>query len=223
MWIASRFETKWSTHFRRVHSIDEHKMKTNYFSMSIVLLASMWFAGSVFGQSTSPTPRGLPPGLDRYIERVLDVFEVPGLALAVVQGDEVLLAKGYGVRVMGSTEPVNAQTLFPIASNSKAFTGAALAMLVDEGKIEWQDPVIEHLPWFRLADPYVTSELTIEDLLVHRSGIAPYAGDLLQFPPTTYSRRELVERLQYLPLTSSFRSTYAYDNVLYLVSGLLIE
>lgn len=165
----------------------------------------------------------LPQGLDQYVENVLTTFEVPGMALAVVKNGEVILAKGYGVRKMGDEARVNAHTLFPIASNSKAFTGVALTLLVEEGKIEWDKPVVQYLPWFKLSDPLATAELSVRDLLVHRSGIAPYAGDLLQFPPTTYTRSELVERLRYLPLATSFRSTYAYDNVLYLVAGVLVE
>lgn len=167
--------------------------------------------------------KSLPKNFDSFVGEVLKKFDVPGVAIAVVSSDQILLTKGYGIKSLDTKEPVDEFTLFPIASNSKAFTGAALGLLVDEGKIRWDDKVIQHLPWFKLGDPYVTAELTIEDLLVHRSGIAPYAGDLLQFPPTTYTRRELAERLQFLPLTKSFRSTYAYDNVLYLVAGLVIQ
>jgi len=185
--------------------------------IAIVAVAVLW------GESTAQSPDVLPRGFDQYVQRVLETFEVPGMALSVVKDGEVALAKGYGVRRMGDPAGVDEHTLFPIASNSKAFTGAALAMLVEEGKLEWDKPVVEYLPWFKLSDPLVTNELSVCDLLVHRSGIAPYAGDLLQFPPTTYTRRELVERLRYLPLATSFRSAYAYDNVLYLVAGLLIE
>src|SRR5690606_34368909 len=120
----------------------------------------------------------------------------------------VELAKGYGVRKLGYPDPVDAHTLFPIASNSKAFTATALALLVEEGKLEWDEKVVTYLPGFRLSDPYVTEQITVRDLLVHRSGIAPYAGDLLQFPPTTYSREEVVYKLRFLPLATSFRSTY---------------
>lgn len=186
------------------------------------ILVGVLLCIQALAQTAAPTKQ-LPPDLDRYIQKVLTTFEVPGMAVAVVNRGQTLLTKGYGVKSIDTKEPVDEHTLFPIASNSKAFTGTALALLVDEGKLKWSDPVIEHLPWFKLNDPYVTSELTIEDLLVHRSGIAPYAGDLLQFPPTTYTRTELVERLRYLPLATSFRSTYAYDNVLYLVAGLVIQ
>src|SRR5690606_10547034 len=118
---------------------------------------------------------------------------------------------------------VNEHTLFPIASNSKAFTGVALGLLVEQGKIKWDDPVIEHLPWFKMADPFVTSQLSIKDLLVHRSGLAPYAGDLMQFPPSDLSREDIVRQIRWLPLVYSFRNAYAYDNVLYLVAGEVIK
>jgi CubicO group peptidase (beta-lactamase class C family) len=118
---------------------------------------------------------------------------------------------------------VDAQTLFGIASNTKVVTAAALGLLVEERKIAWDTPVITYLPWFRLSDPYVTRELTVRDLLVHRSGLGLGAGDLLWWPPSTYNRREIAERLRNIPLSTSFRSAYAYDNVLYLIAGELVE
>jgi len=115
------------------------------------------------------------------------------------------------------------KTLFGIASNTKAFTAAALGILVEEKKLSWEGKVIDVLPWFRLSDPYVSNELTIRDLLVHRSGLGLGAGDLLWWPPSTYNRREIAERLRFIPLSTSFRSAYAYDNVLYLVAGEVIQ
>lgn len=164
-----------------------------------------------------------PPDIDRYVELVMADFEVPGLALAIVKDGEVVVARGYGVRTLGESAPVDSNTLFGIASNTKAFTATALGILVEEGKVEWDAPVIRYLPWFRLSDPYVTSQLTVRDLLVHRSGLGLGAGDLLWWPPSTYNRREIAERLQFIPLETSFRSAYAYDNVLYLVAGEVIE
>lgn len=165
----------------------------------------------------------VPADFDKYIAKVLETFEVPGMAVGIVKDGKVILNKGYGVREENSNTPVDSLTLFPIASNSKAFTATALALLVERGQLDWDEPVITYLPDFRLSNPYVTSELSVRDLLVHRSGIAPYAGDLLQFPPTTYTRSEVVHRLRYLPLNTSFRSTYAYDNVLYLVAAEVIK
>jgi CubicO group peptidase (beta-lactamase class C family) len=164
-----------------------------------------------------------PAGLDALVERVRSTFDVPGISLAIVKDNAVVTAKGYGLRKLGDTTGVDAGTLFAIASNSKVFTATALGLLVEEGKLAWDAPVIRYLPWFRMSDPFVTNELTIRDLLVHRSGLGLGAGDLLWWPPSTYTRREVAERLRLLPLATSFRSAYAYDNVLYLVAGEVIE
>ena len=112
----------------------------------------------------------------------MQTFEVPGLALAIVKDDGVVLAKGYGVRKLGEPAPVDARTLFGIASNTKAFTATALGLLVEEGKVEWDAPVVRYLPAFAMWDPFVTRELTVRDLLVHRSGLGLGAGDLLWWP-----------------------------------------
>jgi len=164
-----------------------------------------------------------PKNLDAYVESVQKAFEVPGIALAIVKDGKVVVAKGYGIRKLGEAAKVDEHTTFGIASNSKAFTATALGILVEEGKLEWDAPVFRYLPWFRLSDPYVTREMTVRDLLVHRSGLGLGAGDLLWWPPSTYNRKEIARRLQFIPLATSFRSTYAYDNVLYLVAGELIE
>jgi CubicO group peptidase (beta-lactamase class C family) len=161
--------------------------------------------------------------LDAYVQSVQKEFEVPGLALAIVKDGKVIIAKGYGVRKMGEAAKVDDQTLFGIASNTKAFTATALGLLVEEGKLEWDAPVVKYVPWFQLSDPYVTREITIRDLLVHRSGLGLGAGDLLWWPTSTYDRKEIAKRLRFLPLVRSFRSAYAYDNVLYLMAGEVIE
>jgi CubicO group peptidase (beta-lactamase class C family) len=170
------------------------------------------------GAQTAP-----PPGLDDYVEAVMERFEVPGLSVAIVKDGEVVLAKGYGVRRLGSSEPVDAETLFGIASNTKVFTATALGILVEEEKLEWDAPVVRYLPSFQMYDPWVTRHITVRDLLVHRSGLGLGAGDLMFWPPTTFTRPELVERLRYIPPATSFRSEYAYDNVLYPVAGEVIE
>jgi CubicO group peptidase (beta-lactamase class C family) len=173
--------------------------------------------------AAAPAARSGPPrDLDAVVARAMRDFEVPGLALAVVKDGRPVVLKGYGVRSLGSSTPVDAETLFAIASNTKAFTAAALAMLVDEGKIGWDDPVVRHLPSFQLYDPYVTREITIRDLLTHRSGLGLGAGDLLVFPDSTYTVDEIVARLRFIKPATSFRSRYAYDNLLYLVAGQVI-
>ncbi len=168
----------------------------------------------------------LPPALadyDAFVEGVRKEFDVPGIAVAIVKDGEVLLAKGYGERELGKPAKVDADTLFAIASNTKAFTATALAILADEGKLSLDDKVIDHLPWFQMSDPYVTREMTIRDLLSHRSGLGLGAGDMLFWPATDYSTREVVQRLRHVPLATSFRSAYAYDNILYAVAQLVIE
>lgn len=164
-----------------------------------------------------------PADLDAQVERILSTFGAPGMSLAIVEGDRVVVARGYGVRKLGARARNDAHTIFPIGSCSKAFTAAALALLVDEGKLGWDDKVIDRLPGFRMYDAYTTSELTVLDLLVHRSGLGLGAGDLLFYPPTTYTRKELVRQLRHIKPATSFRSGYAYDNVLYIVAGELVE
>jgi CubicO group peptidase (beta-lactamase class C family) len=164
-----------------------------------------------------------PAGFDAYVERVIKTFDVPGVAVAIVKDGQVVLAKGYGVRALGKPERVDADTRFGIASNTKVFTATAIAMLVEQGKIEWDAPVIRYLPDFAMYDPFVTRELSVRDLLVHRSGLGLGAGDLLWWPASTYDRAEIARRLRFVKPATSFRSAYAYDNVLYLVAGQLIE
>jgi CubicO group peptidase (beta-lactamase class C family) len=161
--------------------------------------------------------------LDGLAARVMRAFEVPGVGIAVVKDDAVVVAKGYGVRKLGEPAAVDAKTLFGIASNTKVFTATALGLLVEEGKLRWDGRVVDYLPAFQMWDPYVTRELTIRDLLVHRSGLGLGAGDLLWWPPSTYDRREIARRIRYIKPETSFRSAYAYDNVLYLVAGEVIE
>jgi len=163
-----------------------------------------------------------PPDFDAFVARVMKTFEVPGLSVAIVKDGETF-AKGYGVRKLGDPAPVDARTLFGIASNTKVFTAAALGLLVEEGRLRWDGRVIDYLPWFQMYDPYVTRELTVRDLLVHRSGLGLGAGDLLWWPPSTYNRREIAARLRYIEPAAGFRAAYAYDNVLYLIAGEVIE
>jgi CubicO group peptidase (beta-lactamase class C family) len=160
--------------------------------------------------------------IDRLATRTLKEFSVPGIAIGVIKDGRVVLAKGYGVRATGGTAAVDANTLFAIGSNTKAFTTAALSILVDEGKINWDDRVIDYLPDFRMWDPYVTREFRIRDLLTHRSGLGTGAGDLMFVTPTDFTRNDLLHALRYLKPASSFRSRFAYDNLLYVIAGQII-
>jgi len=160
--------------------------------------------------------------LERDVNAALQTFDVPGMAIAIVKDGKVVAARGFGVRKLGDPAPVTEKTLFEVASNSKAFTAAALAMLVDEGKLAWDDPVIKHLPAFAMYDAYVTREMTVRDLLTHRSGLGLGAGDLMWWPSTTFTTDEIIERLRYVKPATSFRNSYAYDNLLYIVAGKII-
>lgn len=187
---------------------------------SILLLLLTVGAGVVQAQKPVVSP---PPDIDGFVARVMQAFDVPGVSLAIVKDDQVVVAKGYGVRKKGEPAPVDSRTLFGIASNTKVFTAAALGLLVEDKKVAWDAPVQTYLPWFLMWDPYVTRELTVRDLLVHRSGLGLGAGDLLWWPPSTYDRKEIARRLRYIRPATSFRSAYAYDNVLYLIAGEVIE
>ena len=156
--------------------------------------------------------------IDDYSAHAGVDWKVPGFAIAIVKDDRVVFAKGYGVLELGKAPVVDEDTLFAIASNSKAFTAAALAILVDEGKVKWDDKVTKYLPSFELYDPYVTRELTIRDLLSHRSGLATFGGDLLWYE-SDYSRDEILRRIRFLKPTSSFRSRFGYQNIMFLAAG----
>jgi CubicO group peptidase (beta-lactamase class C family) len=160
--------------------------------------------------------------IDAYAQQVISDHKGPGMAIAIVKDDKVVFQKGYGVRQLGRPEPVNENTLFAIASNSKAFTTAALAILVDEKKIAWDDKVSKYLPEFRMYDPWVTTELTIRDLVTHRVGLDTFSGDLLWYE-TTYSDDEILKRLHHLKPVSSFRTRYGYQNLMFIAAGEVIE
>ncbi|MGW8282613.1 MAG: serine hydrolase [Gemmatimonadota bacterium] len=186
----------------------------------LVLLGTLFAAGHASAQQTPAEP---PPGFDHLVSEVMDAFEVPGLAVAIVRDGRVVLARGYGLRRIGGTELVDEHTRFGIASNTKAFTATALALLVEEGRLEWDDPVVRYLPWFQMWDPWVTREITIRDILVHRSGLGLGQGDLLGWPPSDRTRQEIVQAIRWLEPATSFRSAYAYDNILYHVAALVVE
>lgn len=165
----------------------------------------------------------LPDDLDAYVEQAMKTFDVPGIAIAVVKDGKVVLAKGYGVRSLAEKTVVDENTLFAIASNTKAFTAAALAVLVEEGKLKWEDPVFEKLQGFQMYDPYVSKEMRVKDLLCHRSGLGLGQGDLLFWPKSTFARKEIVHALRYLKPATSFRSTYAYNNLMFVAAGQIVE
>ncbi|MBC7817766.1 MAG: serine hydrolase [Planctomycetaceae bacterium] len=159
-------------------------------------------------------------GMDPYIREAMQKWEVPGLAIAVVKDGELVLARGYGVCEMGKHRKVTEDTVFPIASCTKSFTAACVAMLVDEGKLGWDDPVRKHLPDFRVADPYVTEHITIRDLLCHRTGLV--RGDLMAMTGD-FTRVEMLQRVPFLEQAAPFRGKFTYHNVMFAVLGEIIE
>ncbi len=158
--------------------------------------------------------------IDSIAEKTLTTFNVPGIAVAVIKDGKVIHAKGYGVRSIKTNQKVDEQTLFGVASNTKAFTAAALGMLVDEKKITWDTKVTDVIPEFKMYDSFVTNEFTIRDLLTHRSGLGLGAGDLMIWPDSsTVNKKQIIHNLRYLKPVSSFRTKYDYDNLLYIVAG----
>ena len=161
--------------------------------------------------------------VDNLVAAAMREFSVPGVAVGVVKDGSVVHAAGYGVRELGVDGPVDTETLFRIASTSKAFTAASLAMLVDAGTLGWDDKVVDHIPGFALYDPWVTKEFTVTDLLTHRSGLVSGAGDLMLWPkPNEFTREDIIHGLRYFRAETGFRTEYAYDNLLYIVAGELV-
>ncbi len=162
-------------------------------------------------------------GVSALAERAMSEFNVPGMAIGIVKADKILIADGHGVREIGDPTPIDTETLFKIASNTKAFTSAALAILVDDGLIAWDGLVIDYIPEFRMKDPWVTANFTVRDLLTHRSGLSPFKGDMLLWPePNSFGVADIIHALRYFEPVSSFRTRYAYDNLLYIVAGEII-
>lgn len=160
--------------------------------------------------------------INSYIQHAMVDWKMPGFAVGIVKNDSVVFAKGFGVREFGKNDPVDENTLFVIASCSKAFTTASLATLVDRGKINWDDPVTKYLPDFQMYDPWVTHEMTIRDLVTHRSGLATFSGDFLWLS-SNYDRKEVIRRARFLKPTSSFRTKYGYQNIMFITAAEVIK
>ena len=191
-------------------------------TLRFALFASLLIPGQLFAQDLGQsTPSVDLAKLDAFIANAQEEWNVPGLAVAIVKDGKVVHAKGYGVRELNKPEKVDADTVFAIASNTKAFTAAALAILVEEGKVDWKDPVRKHLPWLELYDPYVTAELRVDDLLCHRSGLGTFSGDLLWWG-TAYSPEQVLRRAKHLEPAGSFRAQYGYSNLMFLAAGEVI-
>lgn len=160
--------------------------------------------------------------LESFIEQSGKNWNIPGLSVAIIKNDTIIFEKGFGVADVTQPGEVDEHTLYAIASNTKAFTSAALAILVDEGKLSWNDRVIDHLPYFELYDPYVTQEMMVRDLLCHRCGLETFSGDLLWYG-TTYSREEVIRRARHLKPAFGFRSDFGYSNIMFITAGEIVS
>jgi CubicO group peptidase (beta-lactamase class C family) len=184
----------------------------NYFISFIALFV----AHTIFGQANQVSSAEI----DSLVQKALQKFQGVGVAIAVVKDGEIIHEKGYGVQSINTKEPVNEYTNFQIASTTKAFTAAALAMLVDEGKLSWKDKVRIHIPEFTMNNEYVTEHFTVADLLCHRSGLASNAGDLMLFPDgADFTVDDVLKNLRFLEPVSEFRTQFDYNNLMYIVTG----
>ncbi|HBN54030.1 MAG TPA: penicillin-binding protein [Stenotrophomonas sp.] len=157
---------------------------------------------------------------DKAVQQAFEHYRLPGIAVGVIEDGKVVRTITRGERVAGEGVPINADTLFKIASNTKAMTAAVLARLVQAGRLRWDDPVTKYLPSFRMYDPWVTRNMQVRDLLIHNSGLGLGAGDLMLWPePNHFTRQDIVAGLAHLKPAGSFRADYAYDNLLYVVAG----
>lgn len=195
------------------------KIAVNYiFSKSnLALTLIIWLKlSTVFSQVTSQE-------IDNIVERAMENFTVAGVAVAVVKDGKIIHQKGYGIQSINSKKKVNENTNFGIASNSKAFTTTALAILVEEGKISWTDKVTKHIPEFKMYNDYVTQNFNIQDLLTHRSGLGLGVGDLMFFPDgSDFTINDIINSFKHFAPVSAFRTKFDYDNLLYLVAGEVI-
>ncbi len=186
-------------------------------SIGVLLVAFLFFTFLYPASSHAQVSLAGLNELDAYVKKTMGEWRVPGLAIALVKDDKVIFMKGYGVRESGKQEPVDENTVFPIGSTSKAFTSTAVALLVQDKKVSWDDRVVDHLRWFQMYDPWVTREMTMRDLLANRSGLSGLSEQL--WYATDHSRDEIVRRLRYVKPESSFRSQYAYRNCMFLTAG----
>ena len=168
----------------------------------------------------TPAQPSTAPTLDSLVDDVTQRYHLPGIAIGVIEDGKVIYTRTIGDTAVGSGQPINAESLFKIASNSKAMTTGVLARLVDAGKLKWEDPVTKYLPQFRMYDPWVTQHMQVRDLLIHNSGLREGAGDLMLWPePNLFTRADIIAGLAYLKPQHSFRSRYDYDNLMYVVAG----
>ncbi|HSH18846.1 MAG TPA: serine hydrolase domain-containing protein, partial [Draconibacterium sp.] len=183
-----------------------------------ILPIILFFLASVYVQSQNVDLQKL----DAYFEKTAKDWGIPGMSVGIVKDGEIVFCKGYGVLEIEKPEKPDGNTLYAIASNSKAFTTALIAMLVQEGKLNWDDKVQKYLPYFELYDPFVSRETTIKDLLCHRVGLGTFSGDVIWYKSDLTSE-EIIKRLKYIPNQFNFRDGFGYSNVMYITAGEIIK
>ena len=183
----------------------------------ILFLLALCLPVFVFGQWSKTLKQ-----IDQYCEKALEDWEVPGFAVSIVKDGKILKETGYGLAEQGQKKPLDEHSLFSIASNTKAFISTALGLLVEEGKISWEDKVIDYLPYLRMYDPYVSQHLTVEDLLCHRSGLGTFSGDVIWYK-SDYTVEEVIRLIQFVPQSYEFRAGYGYSNLMYITAGEVIK
>ena len=185
------------------------------FRSLVLLLLFITFAQPITAQDV------VPENFDEWMEAGMEQWDIPGIGVAIVHEGEIAFAEGFGIQKLGNDSPVNRHTQFGIASVSKHMTASSLAILVDEGLVNWEDPVTKHIPWFQLSDPWATANVTIHDLLTHQVGIGRMMGNRLQYM-TDRSREEMLYRMRYHDFEEDFRSAYVYSNVMYTLAGEIV-
>ncbi|MEZ4589067.1 MAG: serine hydrolase [Gemmatimonadales bacterium] len=187
-------------------------------ALGATLGALLLLAAPVAAQAPEPLA-----DLPSFVRRTMSDWGVPGVAIGIVRGDSVLFEAGFGVREVGRPEPVDTRTVFGNGSTTKAFTAALIGTLVDEGRLGWDDRVIDRIPDFRLADPYATRETTVRDLLAHRTGVAARTYQLLEYWDAPADRAELVRRLRFEPMAAGLRARHIYHNITFTAAGIVAE
>ena len=189
--------------------------------MKRITIAVWFFTGIAFNVGAQISKQDLAK-IETTVNRAFEVFKPAGLAVAIVKDSSVIYHKGLGMADAEKNIPVKTTSLFNIASCTKAFTAAAIGILVDEGKIKWTDKVTDYIPEFRLSDDYITREMTIEDLLCHRSGLGTFYGDLLWYN-TDYTDEDVIKHVRYEPVTKRFGIQFGYQNIMFMIAGDIVE
>lgn len=187
--------------------------------LPLLLIILLIFTSDIFGQAETTVDL---KKLDEYYAKMVKDWDIPSASIGIVKDGKLIFSGNYGVVEKGKEGKPNENTLYAIASNSKAFTSTIIGMLVQEGKLNWKDKVKKHLPYFALYDPWVSNEVTIKDLLSHRVGLGTFSGDVIWYKSTLTSE-EIIKRVKYIPKNHDFRSGFGYSNVMYITAGEIIK